>query len=102
MNYQEAQANSEKNMETLISKCWEDETFKQELIADPAQAIEKLSGRPFDAKGKKIVVNDQTDPSTVHINIPPNPDNMELTEDQLEAVAGGGYEILWSLICSEE
>jgi len=36
-------------------------------------------------------VRDQTDESTVYINIPtkPNTEDVELNEDQLEAVAGG-------------
>jgi len=101
MDFKEAQANSEKNFNTIISKSWEDEAFKQELISNPVQAIEKLSGKPLDLKGKTIVVTDQTDPSVFYINIPVNPDNLELTESELEAVAGGqkGVEIGWTLIC---
>jgi len=101
MDFQEAQANSEKNLKTIITKSWEDEAFKQELINNPVQAIEKLSGKPLDLKGKKIVVLDQTDPSVFYINIPANPDNLELTESELEAVAGGqnGITIGWTLIC---
>ena len=100
MNFQEAQANSEKNLKTIISKCWEDEAFKQLLISDPVQAIEQLSGKPLDTKGKKLVVTDQTDPSTVYINIPANPDNVELTEADLEAVAGGvEIIILFTVLC---
>jgi hypothetical protein len=100
MDFNQAQANSEKNLKTLINKCWEDTSFKQELVANPVQAIEALSGKPFDLKGRKIIVNDQTDPSAVYINIPVNPDNMELSEVELEAVAGGkGIEILWTGFC---
>ncbi|MFZ4931657.1 NHLP leader peptide family RiPP precursor [Chryseobacterium sp. Mn2064] len=103
METKQALENSRKNLETIINKAWEDESFKQELIANPAQAIEKLSGKPFDAKGSNIVVTDQTAPNTVYINIPANPGNMELTDVQLEAVAGGakqtGITILWTGIC---
>ncbi len=105
MDFKQAKENSEKNYNTLINKCWEDEAFKQELIDNPVQAIEKLSGKPFDTKGKKILVTDQTNSDTIHINIPVNPNDLELTEEQLEAVAGGGrdgmvgVEITWSLIC---
>jgi len=100
MDFQEAQANSEKNLKTIISKAWEDEAFKQLLISDPVKAIEQLSGQPLDTKGKTIVVTDQTDPSTVYINIPANPDNVELTDADLEAVAGGGEVIiLFTVLC---
>ncbi len=90
MDFKQAKENSEKNYNTLINKCWEDEAFKQELIDNPVQAIEKLSGKPFDTKGKKILVTDQTNSDTIHINIPVNPNDLELTEEQLEAIAGGG------------
>ena len=64
-------------------------------------AIEKLSGHSLDLKGKRVVAVDQTDPSTVYINIPANPDNMELSDADLEAVAGGekGLTILWTGFC---
>jgi hypothetical protein len=101
MDINQAQENSEKNLKTIINKCWEDEAFKQELIANPAQAIEKLSGIPLDLKGKRLIVTDQTDHSAVYINIPANPENMELTDDELEAVAGGKFslELTWTGIC---
>lgn len=76
----------------VISKAWEDAQFKQELIANPVAAIEKLTGRKIEIpEGKTLVVRDQTDQSTVYINIPAKPENSdaELTEDQLESVSGG-------------
>jgi len=101
MDFNQAQENSKKNLNTIIQKCWEDESFKQELVANPAKAIEKLSGKPFDSKGKKVIVHDQTNPNEIHLNIPANPNDMELTEEELEMVAGGAFslELLWSGIC---
>ncbi|WP_163407294.1 NHLP leader peptide family RiPP precursor [Flavobacterium ajazii] len=94
------QANSEANFKKIISKSWEDESFKQELVSNPVQAIEKLFGQPIDLKGKKIVAVDQTDPSTFYINIPVNHESMELTEAELEAIAGGfKFELGWTLLC---
>ena len=100
MDANQARENSEKNLQKIIKKSWEDESFKNELVADPAKALEKLLGQPINLKGKKIVATDQTDSSTFYINIPANPDNMELTDAELEAVAGGiKIELGWTLIC---
>jgi len=83
----------QKLFQTVVQTAWEDANFKQELIANPVKAIESLTGETLKLpEGKTIVVRDQTDDSVVYINIPaePNMDDMELTEEQLEIVAGGG------------
>lgn len=83
----------------IVQKAWEDTQFKSELVANPVAAIEKLSGNKLDLpEGKRLVVRDQTDESTVYINLPSktNTEDVELNEDQLEAVSGG-YGI-WPLI----
>lgn len=76
----------------IVQKAWEDSQFKSELVANPVAAIEKLTGQKLNLpQGKTLVVRDQTDESTVYINLPakPNTEDLELNEDQLEAVAGG-------------
>jgi hypothetical protein len=76
----------------VVQKAWDDADFKNELTANPVAAIEKLTGGKIDLPaGKTLVVRDQTDESVVYINIPtkPNLNNIELNEEQLEAVAGG-------------
>jgi hypothetical protein len=76
----------------IVQKAWEDESFKQELMTNPVTTIEKFTGKKLNLpQGKTIVVRDQTDESIVYINIPAiiNFENMELNEEQLEAVAGG-------------
>ena len=82
----------QKLFQEVVNKAWEDATFKQELITNPVKAIEKLTGERINLpEGKTIVVRDQTSESTVYINIPAEQklDNVELNEEQLEAVAGG-------------
>lgn len=75
----------------IVQKAWEDADFKNELVANPVAVIEKLTGRKLDLPaGKTLVVRDQTDESTVYINIPAQPQmDVELNEEQLEAAAGG-------------
>ncbi|TWI03218.1 putative ribosomally synthesized peptide [Flavobacterium tiangeerense] len=77
----------------IVQKAWEDTAFKAELAANPVAAIEKLTGKKLNLpEGKTLVVRDQTDESVVYINIPAaskQMDDVELNDDQLEAVAGG-------------
>ena len=75
--------------EKLINLCWADENFKNELVADPKGTLEKMGATIAD--GVEVVVNDQTDTSVVNINIPPRPEayDVELSEQELEAVSGG-------------
>ncbi len=80
-------------IQAVISKAWEDAAFRKELIADPVFAIEKLTGvKIVLPEGKTLIIADQTDKSKIYMNIPSEPEmeNMELTEEQLESIAGGG------------
>ncbi len=82
----------QKLMQDIITKAWEDSAFKNELVANPVAAIEKLTGKKMELpKGKALVVRDQTDASTVYINIPAEQktEDVELNEEQLEMVSGG-------------
>ena len=86
------QKKSQELLQKIITKAWEDKSFKEELIANPIDAIEELTGEKINLpEGKTILVNDQTDTSVVYINIPAEPtmENLELNEKQLEAIAGG-------------
>lgn len=76
----------------IVQKAWDDAEFKKELMTNPAEAIERLTGKKINLpEGKTLVVRDQTDNANIYINIPAKPKmDMELNEDQLEMVAGGG------------
>jgi len=83
----------QKLFQTIIEKAWQDSAFKENLIASPIKAIEELTGKCLNVpEGKTLVVRDQTDESIVYINIPARQsmDDVELTEEQLEIIAGGG------------
>lgn len=78
--------------ELLITKAWESENFKSALINDPKTAIEQAIGAELAIpEGSQIIVEDQTDPNVIYINIPRQVDidDVELTDEQLENVAGG-------------
>jgi len=79
-------------LQLVISKAWEDLSFRKELIENPVTAIENLTGAKITLpEGKELIIADQSDNSKIFVNIPSEPDleNMELSEGQLEAIAGG-------------
>ena len=82
----------QKILQQVLSEAWSNPTFKQELIASPEAAIKKLTGEFFELpEGKRLQVFDQSDADVICLNIPQQPtmDNVELTDDELELVAGG-------------
>lgn len=87
---QEQQKQGTELMNTLVQKAWDSAEFKEQLIQNPVSTIKSFSGKEIQA-GFKVVVEDQTDESTIYLNIPSQPelDELELTEDQLSSVAGG-------------
>jgi hypothetical protein len=74
----------------LIEKAWKDAAFHQALLTDPQGAVE----RELEAKlpaGLQVKVLAET-PDTFYLVLPAKPDRAptgELTDQQLEAVAGG-------------
>lgn len=77
----------------LVHKAWESASFKEELIKNPKACIENLTGKKFGGpEGVRIVVDDQSDASCIYLNIPQKGEieDMELSEDSLDAVSGGG------------
>jgi len=62
---QEEQA---KALSQLVAKCWADEGFKQQLLADPVATL-KVQGLALPA-GQQVKVLENTD-QVVHLVIPP-------------------------------
>ena len=82
----------EKLYQEVVEKAWNDESFKQELMKDPLAALSQVAGGEVKLpEGKTLKVADQSDTSTVYINIPKSQktDDVELTEEQLDVVSGG-------------
>lgn len=82
---------AQEKMDAVIRRCWEDKAFKQELVANPIDTLKKVGVSLNLPSGTQFKVVDQSEPFIVHFNIPPkqNFDNLELTDKQLDAVAGG-------------
>lgn len=79
-------------LRSVFNRAWNDASFKAELIANPTAAIASVTGQEVNSpEGRELVVLDQTDPNFFYLNIPPAPEmeSQELTEEQLEMVAGG-------------
>jgi hypothetical protein len=87
---QEQQTHGVELMKTLAQKAWESSTFKEQLIKNPASTIESVTGVKIQSN-INIIVEDQTDTSKIFLNIPRKIEisELELTDEQLEMVAGG-------------
>jgi len=93
MEYSNNQEEAQKVLSSVITKAWEDENFKQSLIENPENTLSEFLGKSIKPpKGKTFRVIDQTSENVIYLNIPSKPDfhELELTEEQLEMVAGGG------------
>lgn len=88
-------------IEQVIDKARQDETFKQELMTNPLTAIESATGESFKfPEGKELVFVDQSETpenteGTYYLNIATYGDleDMELSMEQLETIAGGGEDL---------
>lgn len=99
MTYLDQQEKGAELLKTLAYKAWESADFKEQLINNPVATIEQVTGKDLSFLGdKKIIVEDQTDDSVIYINIPAQPkmDELELTEEQLELVAGGATPLAYA------
>lgn len=88
----------QKLLAQVVQKAWEDDQYKSELMANPLEAIEKFTGEKIVLpQGQTLVVKDQSDESTIYLNIPRkvNTESLELTDEQLEMVAGGTDVLFW-------
>ena len=74
----------------ILNRAAEDGDFRAHLIADPKAAISAELGKTI-PEGFDIEVHEDG-ATTAHLVLPSSP---ELTEAELETVAGGGYVNFW-------
>jgi hypothetical protein len=70
----------------IIARCWEDDEFKKRLMSDPATVL-KQNGVDV-ANGIQIRVLENTD-KVLYLTLPAKPREEELSDAELEGVAGG-------------
>jgi hypothetical protein len=75
----------------LVARTWSDQAFKARLLAEPGPALAE-QGIPI-PPGVAVRVHENT-PAVVHLTLPPKPSD-ELSDEQLDAVAGGNT---WSTV----
>jgi len=76
----------------LIEKSVEDEAFRQRLIEDPKGAVEQELGTRLPEEVRVVTVEET--PDTIYLVLPSTStegtEGVELSDQQLEKVAGGG------------
>lgn len=71
----------------LAAKAWQDDAFMDELRSNPKAVIAREYGVTLpDSLDLKVV---EESAGTLYLRIPPNPSEIELSDEQLELVAGG-------------
>ena len=83
------QVATRRDLETaLIEKSRKDPEFKRKVVSDPKGMLEEHTGQKLPSQ-VKIFIHEE-DANTLHFSIPAPPANFsELSDDQLEKVAGG-------------
>lgn len=82
----------ERVLQMILKKAWSSRSFITLLVNNPIPVIEALTQHKISIpRGKKLIVSDQTNPNVLYLNIPPKElfEDIELSEKQLEKVAGG-------------
>jgi hypothetical protein len=80
----------------IVKRCWEDEAFCKAFTADPEGVFVRYLQIPA-ASLPKIVVHEESAGSW-HIVLPPGPANAgELSERDLESVAGGYTDLSFAI-----
>jgi hypothetical protein len=82
----------------IVARAWKDADFKKRLIKDPKsviqEAVTKMGGKKLPDDLKVTVLEESG--KNIYLVLPPNPQTQKtdvLTDEQLEAAAGGAVAI---------
>lgn len=82
----------------IVARCWQDPDFKQRLLGNPKEVLAEAIGRQI-PEHVEVKILEET-PNNLYLVLPVPPSTSEeLSEEQLEAVAGGYFTLLWSALC---
>ena len=81
------QEEMEKSYQELVQKAITDEAFRKELVADPNTTISKATGKEIPADYKIRIIEE--DPSYQATFLLPPMTGEELSEEDLQSMAGG-------------
>jgi len=83
--------------EKIAKRAWEDPAFEAEFMADPKATFEKYTGRPLPEEVK--IFAHYNSPSEIHFVLPRRTESIgdELSDEDLERVAGGETAIVLSI-----
>jgi len=77
---------SQDKLQELFARCWKDEAFKKRFMSEPAAVLDEEG---FDVpEGIKVKVLENS-PGEMNIVLPVNPDSLELSDSEMDQVAGG-------------
>ena len=77
----------ENPLQKVITKCWEDEAFKERLLADPAATLAAEGVQVPEG----IAINVAIDSKDVRTLVIPLPPTAGLSDAELDQVAGGDW-----------
>ena len=77
----------ERALGQVIAQAWSDDSYKQQLLADPASVL-AAEGLTVPAGKQVRIVEDTGD--VVHVVLPAKP--VELSDEQLDQAAGGAFD----------
>ena len=80
---------------SIYKKAWQDKTFLKNLVSNPIETLNNFTKRKGKLpNGKVLVVEDQTNPNHIFLNIPAKPANYrseKLDEEQLNNITGAFF-----------